>query len=138
MPFDINLPAYGSVLGIGVDIVDVVRIKDLHDRQGERFIDRVYTETEKAYCLGMRFPHTHLAARFAAKEAISKAFSTGIGEHLNWKSMRVVLGERGQPLVELDEKGNELLKALGASSVLLSLSHTDTAAIAFAALVGDG
>ncbi len=136
MSLEILLPHVGPTLGIGVDIVDVSRIRDLHERQGDRFIDRVYTESEKAYCLGMRFPDTHLAARFAAKEAISKAFSTGIGEHLNWTSMSIERGDRGQPTVELDDKGKRLLKKVGGSTVLISLSHTDTTAIAFAAILG--
>jgi holo-[acyl-carrier protein] synthase len=83
----------------------------------------------------MAQPHKHLAARFAAKEAVSKCFTTGIGAELGWRSVSVYHGERNQPLVRLDEKGLALLKDAGATHVLLTLSHTDTVAMAVAALV---
>ena len=84
----------------------------------------------------MKFPHKHLAARFAAKEAVSKAFSTGIGDFLNWTSISVVSGSRGEPSIVLDEKGEALLEKVGGAAVAISLSHTDDTAIAFAAIVG--
>ena len=98
------------MIGVGTDIIDVDRIRKSHERHTERFLNRIYTKDEQAYCFGMRNPHPHLAARFAAKEAISKAFSTGIGEHLGWKSMSIAKGERNEPIVVLDEKGKALLK----------------------------
>jgi holo-[acyl-carrier protein] synthase len=105
------------------------------DRQGERFLARVFTEEERAYCSGMKHPHKHYAARFAAKEAVSKCFSTGIGKELGWRSVSVYHGERKQPLVRLDAQGEELLRRVGATHVHLSLSHTETVAMAVAALV---
>jgi holo-[acyl-carrier protein] synthase len=83
----------------------------------------------------MAHPHKHLAARWAAKEAISKTFTTGIGAELGWKSMSIYHGERSEPLVRLDEKATALLAQVGATHVLVSLSHTETAAMAVAALV---
>ncbi|MDQ6912570.1 MAG: holo-ACP synthase, partial [Verrucomicrobiota bacterium] len=71
-----------SVLGVGVDIVENARIQHSLDRFGERFLHRVFTEGEIAYCRSMKFPARHLAARFAAKEAASKAFGTGIGKSM--------------------------------------------------------
>jgi holo-[acyl-carrier protein] synthase len=130
-----SLPPGGLLIGLGADLVDVARIQGVHERQGERFLNRVFTEEERAYCFGMKIPFPHLAARFAAKEAISKAFTTGIGAELGWKSMSVYHGERHEPLVRLDEKAEKLLKELGGSRVLLTLSHTATAAMAVAALV---
>lgn len=130
-----TLPPGGLLIGLGADLVDVERIRGVLERQGERFLQRVYTEEERAYCLGMKVPYPHLAARFAAKEAVSKAFTTGIGAELGWKSISVYHGERHEPLVRLDEKGQQLLKDVGASYVLLTLSHTQTAAMAVAALV---
>ncbi|NEQ66674.1 MAG: holo-[acyl-carrier-protein] synthase [Symploca sp. SIO2D2] len=132
----ISLPFNGPIMGIGVDIVDIARIREIYDRQGERFLARVFTETEQSYCLRMKFPHKHLAARFAAKEAVSKAFSTGIGDFLNWTSISVVSGTRGEPTIVLDEKGQELLRRVGGAAVAVSLSHTEETAIAFAAIVG--
>jgi holo-[acyl-carrier protein] synthase len=83
----------------------------------------------------MAHPHKHLAARFAAKEAVSKSFTTGIGAELGWRSVSVYHGPRHEPLVRLDSKGEALLKAVGATHVMLTLSHTDTVAMAVAALV---
>ena len=132
----ISLPFKGPILGVGVDLVSVSRIRELIDRQGGRFLERVFTERERAYCSRFRDPSERYAARFAAKEAVAKAFTTGIGEHLEWKSISVVSGERGQPEIELDEKGKALLAQVGGSHVAVSLSHTADSAIAFAAVVG--
>jgi holo-[acyl-carrier protein] synthase len=123
------------VVGIGADVIEVERIRGVLERQGERFLARVFTDEERAYCFKMAQPHKHLAARFAAKEAVSKCFTTGIGAELGWRSVSVYHGERNQPLVRLDEKGLALLKEAGATDVLLTLSHTDTVAMAVAALV---
>lgn len=131
----ITLPPGGLLIGLGADLVDVDRIKGVFERQGDRFLQRVFTDEERAYCFGMKIPFPHLAARFAAKEAVSKAFTTGIGAELGWKSVSVYHGERHEPLVRLDEKGERLLKEVGASHVLLTLSHTSTAAMAVAALI---
>ena len=132
---DIKLPAQGSLIGIGADVIEVDRIRGVLERQGDRFLERVFTAEERAYCFGMKHPHKHLAARFAAKEAVSKCFTTGIGAELGWKSVSVYHGERHQPLVRLDDKGELLLKQVGGTHILLSLSHTDTVAMAVAALV---
>ena len=129
------LPPGGVLLGLGCDVIEVARIRGVCERQGERFLARVFTDEERAYCLGQAHPHPHLAARFAAKEAVSKCFTTGIGAELGWKSISVYHGERRQPLVRLDEKGGELLRQVGATQVLVSLSHTETMAMAVAALV---
>ena len=136
MALDFALPVAGPLLGVGVDIVDIDRIRDLRERQGDRFIQRVYTQAEQDYCLRMKFPDKHLAARFAAKEAVSKAFTTGIGGYFNWTSIGVVVGDRGQPEIELDEKAVAFMVSLGGTRVSVSLSHTETTAIAFAVLIG--
>ena len=131
----LELPAGGYVVGLGTDIVDVDRIRRVMARQGERFLHRVFTGEELGYCLEMKHPHKHLAARFAAKEAVSKAFTTGIGAQLGWKSVSVYNGSRGEPHIRLDTKGEELLREVGASRVWISLSHTETLAQAVAALL---
>ena len=129
------IPPDGKLLGLGCDVIEVARIRSVCERQGERFLARVFTDEERAYCSGMTHPHKHLAARFAAKEAVSKCFTTGIGAELSWKSISIFHGERRQPLVRLDEKGEALLRHMGATQVLVSLSHTETLAMAVAALV---
>jgi holo-[acyl-carrier protein] synthase len=131
----INLPPGGILLGMGCDVIEVERVKGVLERQGERFLRRVFTDEEQAYCYGRAKPVNHLAARFAAKEAISKCFTTGIGAELGWKSASIYHGTRLEPLVRLDEKGEALLRQVGATHVLISLSHTDTVAMAVAALV---
>ncbi|MCR6655666.1 MAG: holo-ACP synthase [Opitutus sp.] len=132
---NIQLPPGGILLGIGADIIEIDRIKSVMLRQGDRFVDRILTDEEKAYCSGMAHPHKHIAARFAAKEAVSKCFTTGIGSELGWKSVSVYHGPRHEPLVRLDEKGEALMKHVGATHVMLTLSHTENCALAVAALI---
>ena len=130
-----SLPPGGVLLGLGCDLVEVERIRGVLERHGERFLQRTFTPEEQAYCGGLKFPHKHYAARWAAKEAVSKAFTTGIGGHLDWTSISVYHGERNEPLVRLDDKAASLLRDLGGTGVMLSLSHTETHAMAVAALV---
>jgi holo-[acyl-carrier protein] synthase len=130
-----SLPEGGIVRGVGTDIIECARIARVFERQGERFLKRVYTEGERAYCLKMKNPVPHLAARFAAKEAVSKCFTTGIGEALGWQSVEIVKGEREEPLVRLDERGQAMLHRLGATDVLVSLSHTENYGLAYAVIV---
>jgi holo-[acyl-carrier protein] synthase len=132
---NLKLTPGGVLIGIGADVIEVSRIRGVLERQGEKFLARVFTDEEREYCFRMAHPHKHLAARFAAKEAVSKCFTTGIGAELGWRSVSVYHGSRNEPLVRLDEKGEALLKAVGATHVQLTLSHTDTVAMAVAALV---
>jgi len=132
---NLDLPPGGILLGLGCDLIEVDRIRGVLERQGERFRSRVFTAEEVAYCEGMKHPHKHYAARFAAKEAVSKCFTTGIGAEFGWRSASIHHGERHQPLVRLDAAGSALLAALGGTHVLVSLSHTETAAMAVAAIV---
>jgi holo-[acyl-carrier protein] synthase len=132
---NIQLPPGGILVGLGADLIEVERIRGVIERHGERFLDRILTEDEKAYCSSMGAPHKHIAARFAAKEAISKCFTTGIGKDFAWKSASVYHGSRHEPLVRLDAQGQALLAHVGATHVLLTLSHTETHALAVAALV---
>lgn len=125
----------GVVLGVGVDLVDIERIRQMHERHGERCLERIFTKVEQTYCLAMRNPYPSLAARFAAKEAVSKAFGTGIGKDFGLLSLSVEKGEEGAPVAVLDEQGKALLEKRGGTEVLLSLSHTANQAIAFAIIV---
>lgn len=134
IPFP-DMPRGGVLVGLGADVIDIERIRAVHERQGERFLERVYTPDEIAYCMGMGDPHQHLAARFAAKEAVAKAFTTGIGAEIGWHSVSVYHGTRQEPLVRLDEKARDLLARVGATHALITLSHTNTVAMAVAVLV---
>jgi holo-[acyl-carrier protein] synthase len=122
------------ILGVGIDIIEVSRIEASHERFGERFLNRILHPNEISYCLSHKAPGPFLAARFAAKEAISKAFGTGIGAQLGWRDMEVGRKESGEPFVILHGPGQELLKARGARVVLISLSHTQAHAAAVAIL----
>ncbi len=102
---NIDLPPGGILIGIGTDVIEVDRVRGVLERQGERFLQRVFTDEERAYCDAKAHPHKHYAARFAAKEAVSKCFSTGIGAELGWRSVSVYHGVRQQPLVRLDAQG---------------------------------
>ena len=84
---NLGLPKGGYLVGVGADVIEVERIRGVVDRQGERFLARVFTDEERDYCFRMSQPHKHLAARFAAKEAVSKCFTTGIGAELGWRSV---------------------------------------------------
>ena len=117
-------------------MIEVSRIRGVLERQGERFLARVFTEEERDYCFRMAHPHKHLAARFAAKEAISKAFGTGIGARLGWQDMEVGRRESGEPYVILHGNGQKLLQERGGRVVLISLSHTQQHATAIAILEG--
>jgi holo-[acyl-carrier protein] synthase len=124
------------ILGIGIDTVEIGRIRDSHQRLGDRFIERILLPAEIDYCLKHKDPAPSLAARFAAKEAISKAFGTGITAELGWLDMEVARHDTGAPYLILHSKGKELLEARGGSIVHLSLSHTANAATAMAILEG--
>jgi holo-[acyl-carrier protein] synthase len=130
-----SLPPGGILIGLGADIIEVDRIRGVMERQGERFLQRVFTDEERAYCLALKHPHKHLAARFAAKEAVAKAFTTGIGAELGWRSVSIYHGQRMEPLVRLDAQGEALLRHVGATRIIVTLSHTETSAMAVAILL---
>ena len=112
---------------IGVDIVENKRIAALIQKHGERFLNRVFTPQELNYCRG-RIPS--LAARWAAKEAMSKAFGTGIGD-VAFKEIEVLVNQRGKPNIILHGNAQKLAQEMGFNHILLSLSHTDDYAVAF-------
>jgi holo-[acyl-carrier protein] synthase len=125
------------ILGVGIDIIEVARIQASFERFEERLLNRLLLPAEIAYCLSHTQAAPHLAARFAAKEAISKAFGTGIGAEIGWLDIEVLNHPSGQPYVELHARGKELFARRGASRLLLSMSHTQTYAAAVATLEAD-
>ena len=124
------------ILGVGIDIIEVARIEASYARFGDRFLERILHSNEIRYCLSHKAPGPFLAVRFAAKEAISKAFGTGIGEQLGWQDMEVGRKESGEPYVILHGKGAALLAARGGAGLKISLSHTQNYAAAVATLEG--
>jgi holo-[acyl-carrier protein] synthase len=128
----------GGVIGIGIDLVENARMAAVLDRWDHRFKDKVFLAGEQAYCEGAAVPAHHYAGRFAVKEAISKAFGTGVGPHINWLDIEVVRHpESGAPSVRLSPRARQLADAQGVRDILISLSHTHHYAVAQAVLVGD-
>jgi holo-[acyl-carrier protein] synthase len=119
-----------SVLGIGVDLVECARIQRSLDRFGDRFLHRVFTDGEIEYSMSMKFPARHLAARFAAKEAVSKAFGTGIGKAMGWRNIDVRKKPSGQPFLVFSGPAQELAAKRGVTSAPVTLSHTENYAVA--------
>jgi holo-[acyl-carrier protein] synthase len=122
------------ILGTGIDIIEVARIAASFEKFGERFVNRILLPDEIAYCLSHKRPAPFLAVRFAAKEAVSKAFGTGIGAALGWQDIEIRRKESGEPFVVLHGKGRELFAARGAQRLHVSLSHTEHYAAATAIL----
>ena len=119
-----------SVLGIGVDLVECARIQHSLDRFGEKFLHRIFTDGEIEYSMSMKFPARHLAARFAAKEAVSKAFGTGIGKAMSWRNIDIRKKPSGEPFLVFSGPAQELAKQRGVISALITLSHTEHHAVA--------
>ena len=123
-------------IGIGVDLVECARIQRSIDRFGERFLYRVFTDGEIEYSLSMKFPARHLAARFAAKEAVSKAFGTGIGKAMGWRNIDIRKKESGEPFLVFSGPAQELAARRGVTFALITLSHTEQYAMASVVLEG--
>jgi holo-[acyl-carrier protein] synthase len=131
-----NLPHHIMILGIGIDIAETARIKGSIERFGEDFLKRILLPEEIDYCMTHKEPALYVAARFAAKEAISKAFGTGIGTDLGWTDMEIQRKETGEPFVVLHGGGKKLFEARGAKSLHITLTHTGNYAAAVAILEG--
>ena len=125
-----------SVLGIGVDLVECARIERSIERFGEKFLHRVFTDGEVAYSMSMKFPARHLAARFAAKEAVSKAFGTGIGKAMGWRNIDVQKKPSGEPFLVFSGPAQELARQRSVTAAFVTLSHTEHHAIACIVLDG--
>ena len=119
-----------SVLGIGVDIIECARIQHSIERFGDRFLHRVFTDGEIAYSMSMKFPERHFAARFAGKEAVSKAFGTGIGKAVSFRNIDIQKRENGEPFLVFSGSAKVLAAERGVTSALITLSHTEHHAIA--------
>jgi holo-[acyl-carrier protein] synthase len=116
----------------GVDMVDCKRLREAIDRHGERFLNRVFTKAELAYCIGKKREIEHLAGRFAAKEAVLKVLGTGWRNGINWTDIEVRNAPSGQPSVTLTGRCREIADDLGLAKILISISHIETHAIASA------
>lgn len=113
-----------AVVGIGIDLVEVARVRELLEQHGERFKARTFTEGECAYCDACADPAMHYAARFAAKEAAAKALGTGFADGVSWRDIEVVREPSGRPVLKLHGGAAARAETLGARTWHLSLSHT--------------
>ena len=123
-----------SVLGVGVDIIETERIERSLERFRERFLHRVFTDGEIAYCQSMKNPARHFAARFAAKGAVAKAFGTGIGKAMGWRDIDIHKKRSGEPFVVLGGSAKSLADERKIRALWISLSHTNHHAVAMIAL----
>lgn len=125
------------IVGHGVDLVRVPRVADLIERHGLRFLNRIYTQREQAYADARPKRRVeHLAARFAAKEAILKALGTGLSGGISWTEAEVINEPSGRPTVQLHGKALVVAEGLGISTWHISLSHTSDNALASAIAEG--
>lgn len=118
------------IVGSGIDLVEVPRIALAVDRHGERFLNKIYTLAEQAYCLRKRMSTESLAARFAAKEAGAKALGTGISRGVNWLEIEVVREPGGRPTVRFHGRAAQIAAGMGVVRTALSLTHTRDMAMA--------
>lgn len=132
----IGTPLGMSILGIGTDIVETVRIGQMIERHGETFLNRVYTDDEIRYCQRRKEYTQHYAGRWAAKEAVMKTLGTGWSRGVGWKDIEICTSKSGQPSITLRGGAREVAEQSGISEVLISISHCRAYATATAIAVG--
>jgi holo-[acyl-carrier protein] synthase len=124
-----------NIIGLGLDATDIPRIAATIERYGERFLRRIFTEGEVAYCTRRREPAVHFAGRFAAKEAAMKALGTGHSQEVLWRDVEVIR-RGGPPQLQFHGGARRRFAALGADSSLLTITHSETIALAQVLLLG--
>jgi holo-[acyl-carrier protein] synthase len=122
------------LIGTGIDLTEIPRIQKSMERYGQRFLNKIYTEREKAYCLRKKNSAESFAARFAAKEAAAKALGTGISYGVTWLEIEVTREPGGRPGLQFYGRAAEIAARLGVVRAALSLTHTDLLAMASVAL----
>ena len=118
-----------TIIGLGLDATDIGRIADTIERYGDRFVHRIFTDGEVAYCRRRRVPAIHFAGRFAAKEAAMKALGTGHSQGVLWRDVEVVR-RGGPPRLEWHGGAARRFAAIGGQSSLLTITHSDALALA--------
>jgi holo-[acyl-carrier protein] synthase len=126
------------IIGSGIDLAEIGRIRQSIDRYGERFLARVYTQAEQAYCLRKRNSAESFAARFAAKEAGAKALGTGINFGVRWLEIEVVREPSGRPTIQFHGRAAAIAARLGVTRAALSITHTADLAMASVLLENAG
>lgn len=113
----------GDVVGVGIDLADVVRIRGLLEKYGKSFLSKTFADAEAAHCMARANPAEALAARFAAKEAVAKALGTGFSAGVSPKGIAIENAPSGAPLARLDEAAQAAMEKIGGKRVLVSLTH---------------
>jgi holo-[acyl-carrier protein] synthase len=121
------------IVGVGVDLCEVGRLRELSERYGDRFLERVFTDAERARCHGRR-RFDCLAGRFAAKEAALKALGTGLSRGIAWRDVELVRGESQRPTIQFHRAAAEIHRRLGGGAVHVSISHDGGHAVAVVVL----
>jgi len=124
------------IVGLGTDIIEIVRIGQMIERHGELFLNRIYTEQEISYCQRRKESYQHFAGRWAAKEAVMKALGTGFIRGINWQDIEVVASQNGQPNIKTQGGAGEMAERLGIGEFLITISHCRAYATATAVAVG--
>ena len=120
------------IIGLGTDIVEIVRIGEMIDRHGESFLNRIYTEEEIRYCQKRKHCNEAFAGRWAAKEAIMKVLGTGFVRGIGWQDIEVLAEKNGKPYVKMQGGAGEHARRIGIDEVLITISHCSTYATATA------
>jgi len=123
------------IVSTGVDIVEISRVRKAATRWKGKFLNRIFTDTELKYAKGKKFLYQHLAARFAAKEAVLKAFGDSSINDIDWKNIEIINNKDGKPIVKLVGEAKQTMVKKKISEVVVSLSHTRNYAVANAILV---
>jgi holo-[acyl-carrier protein] synthase len=118
------------IVGMGVDIAEVERVRRAIERHGEVFLRRIYTERERAYCEQFKNKYERYAGRFAAKEAAMKALGTGWRRGVRWVDLEVVREASGRPTLALAGEAGKIAAQLGVKNISLSITHTESQALA--------
>jgi holo-[acyl-carrier protein] synthase len=118
------------IIGLGVDIAEVARVKAAIERHGKTFLQRVYTSREIEYCEGFKNKFERYAGRFAAKEAAMKALGTGWRRGVRWVDLEVVRETSGRPALALAGEAKKIAAQLGVKHIALSITHTEAQALA--------
>lgn len=125
------------IIGTGIDICEVSRIAEAISRWGDRFLQRVFTENEIRYCQSKKNSAERFAARFAAKEAAMKALGTGVSLGVVWTNIEVGHAPGGRPILRLSGKTAEVAQKLRVRQMSLSLTHTESTAMAVVIFEGE-
>jgi holo-[acyl-carrier protein] synthase len=124
------------IVGLGIDLCEVRRLRDLEERYGERFLRRIFTDKERDRCAGRRH-HECLAGRFAAKEAALKALGTGLSQGIAWRDVELTRGEYQAPTILFHRRAREIFERLGGKRVQVSITHDGGNAAAVVILEGE-